>query len=119
MKKILLIVVLAVFSLSLFSQEPKSVKSYYGNGKIREILSYNDSNKLDGVCITYSESGVQTGIAYYSNGLKDGTWKIWREDGSLAYEMYYKEGQRIGKWKMYDIQGNIEGERDFGGSNLF
>ena len=111
MKKLLLFIFIFI-SISSFAQNTE-YKYYYENGNIREILSFNEDKKLDGICLAYSLEGVQTGIASYKNGIKEGEWKIWRPDGSIVYEMFYKNGKKIGTWKMYDEKGNIIKEEIF------
>jgi antitoxin component YwqK of YwqJK toxin-antitoxin module len=112
MKKLLLCFFL-IFSISLFAQKDTFVKSFYENGNVKEILVFNNEQKLDGICLTYSMDGVQTGIASYKDGIKDGAWKIWRPDGTLAYEMFYDNGEKTGIWKMYDEQEKLIKERAF------
>lgn len=112
MKKLLLCFFL-VFSISIFGQNDSLVKSFYENGNVKEVLSFNEDQKLDGTCLTYSLDGVQTGIASYRDGVKHGIWKIWRPNGTLAYEMLYENGEKTGIWKMYDEQGNLMKKKDF------
>lgn len=113
MKKIILFLITLLLSISVYAQKDILVKSYYDNGNVKEVLSFNENNQLDGTCLAYSSEGIQIGLASYENGVKDGEWKIWREDGTLAYEMYYEKGNKIGVWKVYDNQGNLIKERDF------
>jgi len=113
MKKILSILFILFFGISTMAQNDTTLISYYDNGKVKEVLCFNESNRLDGTCVAYSPAGTQIGIASYRDGVKDGVWKIWRENGILAYEMYYENGQKTGKWKVYDEEGNIKEERVF------
>lgn len=112
MKKLLLCLFL-IFSVSVFGQKDNLVKSYYENGNIKEVLSFNEKEKLDGICLTYSADGVQTGLASYKDGIKHGEWKIWREDGTLVYEMFYENGVKTGIWKVYNERGELIKKRDF------
>lgn len=105
MKKILFMLCLVVFSLSLHAQRDTTIVSYYENGNVREIILFNDRSELHGECSLWAENGTKVGEASYKNGKKEGTWKVWDKEGNLVYEMHYKRGKRSGVWKMYDKNG--------------
>lgn len=112
MKKIIIISCMFIFSLSLYSQNIKT-KSYHENGEVKEVLSFNEKEQLDGICIYYDLDGDVLAVASYKDGKKNGEWKIWREDGTIAYEMYYSNGEKTGVWKQYNEKGELIKERDF------
>lgn len=112
MKKLFTLLILVIFTASLYSQTMKDT-TYYEDGSKKEVLSFNEDAELDGKCYTWGPDGTLTGIASYKDGIKHGTWKIWRPDGSLAYEMHYNKGQKAKVWKYYDEKGNIIKERDY------
>lgn len=112
MKKLVLFLFCLFFAFSLFAQGVITL-SYYENGQVKEVLSFNEEEKLDGTCYAYNQDGILIGIANYKDGVKHGEWKIWREDGTLAYEMYYEKGEKVGKWKSYNEKGELIKERDY------
>jgi antitoxin component YwqK of YwqJK toxin-antitoxin module len=113
MKKLIALLITLFFACSSFAQSDILIKNYYENGEVKEVLSFNDKNQLDGTCFSYTPDGLQISIASYKDGVKHGEWKIWRENGALAYEMYYENGEKVGTWKQYDEAGNLIKKRDF------
>lgn len=88
MKKIILISIFALFSLSLSAQNkhlPKTEKKgkltevtlYYDNGEIMQHGFYTKSGKLHGGWESYSENGSRKCVAFYDKGVKVGTWYYW------------------------------------------
>jgi len=112
MKKLCLFLVTVFFAFTLYCQGVTTT-SHYDNGQVKEVLSFNEEEKLDGTCYAYQEDGTLIGIASYKDGVKHGEWKIWRLDGTLAYEMYYEKGEKVGKWKSYNEKGELIKERDY------
>lgn len=112
MKKLVLVFIGLFLAFTLHSQGITTT-SHYENGQVKEVLSFNEEEKLDGTCYAYNEDGTLIGVANYRDGVKHGEWKVWRNDGTLAYEMYYKKGEKVGKWKSYNEKGELIKERDF------
>jgi antitoxin component YwqK of YwqJK toxin-antitoxin module len=103
MKKLILIISFMLATLYCSAQNVR--KYYHDNGKLREINTYNDSLKLDGVCKSWNTDGKLIAKAYYFNGSKTGTWKVWHDNGQLAYVMKYRNNKKVGKCLMYDKNG--------------
>jgi antitoxin component YwqK of YwqJK toxin-antitoxin module len=89
------------------------VKKYYHDNGNKELLSYNDSLKLDGVCKTWNADGKLIAKALYVNGKKHGHWKIYYENGRLAYAMKYNYGEKTGNWKSYDDNGKLINSKNY------
>ena len=105
MKKIILIACMLLVAVMCCAQVV--TKSYHDNGKLREINTYDDNLKLNGVCKSWNASGVLTAKAYYVNGKKHGKWKIWYDNGKLAYVINYRNGNKHGVSKMYGENGEL------------
>jgi antitoxin component YwqK of YwqJK toxin-antitoxin module len=105
MKKLMLILGILFFTLVCNAQV--IVKKYHDNGSLKELLVYNDSLKLDGVCKCWNAEGKLIAKARYVNGKKSGTWKIWHDNGRLAYVFKFDNGIKVGKAKMFDTNGTL------------
>ena len=110
MRRLISLLFIAFFTLAVCAQgvaKDTIINSYYENGNIKEQLSYNEKQELDGKCYTWTIEGTKTGEASYKDGVKHGVWKIWRNDGTLAYELFYEEGKKKGEWKSYGESGEL------------
>jgi len=112
MKK--LIIVLGILFFVLACNAQVTIKNYHDNGSLKELLVYNDSLKLDGVCKCWNAEAKLIAIARYANGEKSGTWKIWHDNGKLAYVLKYNNDKKVGVWKFYDYEKKLIGMKDYG-----
>lgn len=106
MKKIMMIVVLVVSSVTFAqNREPKLeevnglVKAtyYHENGKVQQE-GFFANGKLDGKWISYNQNGVKIAIAEYAKGVKVGNWFFWNNEG-LSEVDYSKDAiLSIKKW---------------------
>ena len=99
--------VLGIIFFVLVCNAQGVVKNYHDNGRLKELLVYNDSLKLDGVCKCWNAEGKIIAKARFVNGGKSGTWKIWHDNGRLAYVIKYRNNTKAGKAKMFDTNGTL------------
>lgn len=100
--------------------------TYYENGEIKEMTSYNMAGKKDGISKSFDQSGKIERAAFYQNGyliskggiideegLFQGKWEYYYLDGNLKSKGEYKDGKKYGKWTYYFTNGNVEQEGFF------
>ena len=106
MKKIMMIVVLVVSSVTFAqNREPKLeevnglVKAtyYHENGKVQQE-GFFANGKLDGKWISYNQNGVKIAIAEYAKGVKVGNWFFWTNEGLYAVDYSKDAILSIKKW---------------------
>ncbi len=137
MKKILLLVIMALVLASCSAQLTEKVMVSYPNGQPQVVHYFDKHNncvketeyydtgqvkmeggmkdgKMEGKWKAYFPDGRVQSIGFFSNGLRTGEATVWQENGNLYQEGFYKEGKHCGKWKFYDEQGNLLKEVDFG-----
>jgi len=93
---------------------------YYPNGKIKEIIPYQQGKK-EGIGKEFDEKGNLITISEYhkdflvlrekinrtdKDGAKNGKWMTFYPDGKKYIEEYYKNGVRDGFYKEFDKNGN-------------
>jgi antitoxin component YwqK of YwqJK toxin-antitoxin module len=95
MKKLVLLVLVSLFSLPLFSQ---SVEEYYHYEGMESIVFYKRTDVKTNIVIEEGE---------YNDGKKDGHWYIYHPDGKINFIFSYENGIKDGKWKQYDENGRL------------
>ena len=129
MKKLFLILIIFVASLSMSAHKGDSAVECYANGVVKskvtktnsgfEVVKYYengavqeneffDLNKNKTGCWTrYSESGSIIGEANFKNDKKDGDWKMYNEKGQMFLFIKYKDGKKeiISTWN--ETQGLV------------
>jgi antitoxin component YwqK of YwqJK toxin-antitoxin module len=113
--KNLVMVLMVTISCQLSAQ--KEVKTFFDNGSVKSVYKYTDLNnyevtnfyisgkpmetgsfangKMNGLWVSYSETGLKSGEATYVNGMKSGEWKIYDEFGALKYKINYADNHII------------------------
>ena len=81
--------------------------SYYDNGKVKEIKTYNDHGQLNGPRKFYSSNGQLINLDPYKNGKIHGKSKMYYLDGSIKKIAFYTHGQLDGYLKEWDENGNL------------
>lgn len=96
--------------------------TYYPNGQIKEITTYNLASQKDGLSTVYNESGEVISSEFYSKdqllkkgiidnaGLEQGIWEFYYLSGELKSKGAYTNGNRTGKWTFYFRNGKTEQE---------
>lgn len=69
-------------------------RSWYGNGKMKEWVSYQNG-KADGKYRSWHENGQLWTLMFYREDRRDGELKLWRSDGNMASHGYYLDDQLI------------------------
>ena len=106
MKKLILLVILALFATELTAQM-SYVGRQYDNGNIHYTGSFS-GDKETGLWKYYHENGRLSDIGRYSNGEKSGVWKYYYPNGRLRATGMYIEGQKTGEWKYYLDNGKLD-----------
>jgi antitoxin component YwqK of YwqJK toxin-antitoxin module len=94
---------------------------YYPEGKINQILTYNEGKK-EGMSREFDKNGNIITLLEYNNdflvsrekinrtdgkGLKQGEWKEFYPSGEIKVEKSFKDDQLHGYYKEYDIKGKL------------
>ena len=110
MKKILVyILFLGLLVTPMFSQTVVTKE----NDNTKEVLRYDDENRLHGRCLAWNQDGVLVAEANYQHGKKQGLWMIYYDNGKPAYEMHYDQGNKVGTWKHWDVSGELVVEKQY------
>jgi antitoxin component YwqK of YwqJK toxin-antitoxin module len=101
--KVLFTIILSVFFLASFSQEPYTIK--YSTGEILERGHLNDQGFPEGEITRYFKNGKISGVAYYSNGKKCGDWFIYNQKGLVETHLVYVNGElkKAVQWSEHGI----------------
>ena len=137
MKKIFLLLILALALASCNAKLTEKVQAKYPNGNPK-IVQYYDKHdqcvketeyyesgqvkmeggmkdgKMEGEWTAYFADGRVQSHGFFQDGARTGAATVWQENGNLLQEGFYKEGKHVGKWKFYDEQGTLVKEVDFG-----
>ncbi|NND61565.1 MAG: hypothetical protein HKN48_00060, partial [Flavobacteriaceae bacterium] len=105
MKKIVLVLILSIFTLQSYAQI-SYVGGQYENGNLNYsgILS---GSKETGLWKFYHENGRLMDIGEFSNGYKTGEWKSYHDNGKLRAVGKFSFGKKTGPWKYYDTSGEF------------
>jgi len=122
MKKLFLILIIFVASLSINASNGDSNVEYHTNGVIKskvikhekffEVIKYYETGTVQenqffdlnknktGCWVRYSESGSLSGEASFKNNKKDGDWKVYNDKSQMIFYIKYKNGKRetISTW---------------------
>lgn len=111
MKK-LVILVAVLFSVVIFAQDSKPVLEpfgkrikatyFYENGQVQQE-GYFVNGKLDGIWVSYNESGDKIASGEYVDGVKTGKWFFWSQnnDKNSLCEVDFSNNQvaKIKNWR--------------------
>jgi antitoxin component YwqK of YwqJK toxin-antitoxin module len=119
MKKVLVSIIIILFSITAFTQEFKyenglyykkgmlytgTHTEYHGNGKLS--IELNVRNGLEhGNVDFYFETGAKKEHREFNDGKKTGIWVIWDENGAKVAEASYKDDLKDGDWYVWNNQG--------------
>ena len=120
-RKILILVLSALF-MGIPAQGLAEVKKeYYPNGVLKAERTYRD-NKLNGITRIYYDNGRFKFEWNFKDGKRDGISKLYFKGGILAeglgestlmQEVIFKKGQRDGTSKRYYENGELREEANF------
>lgn len=115
MKKLVLVIVVLVFSTQIFAQvESQKVlvrngdvieaTLFYENGVVSQEGQYTLDGKLQGKWISYDVNGNKTAVAEYNKGEKVGTWFFY--EGEVLKEVKYADSKvaQVTTWKEGETQ---------------
>ena len=111
MKKILLLLVLAVMMLKLSAQ--KSITKTYENGAI-----YIEGQIIDGAYNVNDEFYIEESTDIQLNvgdiiPLKDGKWVTYYENGNIQSITFFNKGKRTGIWISYHSNKQISSKENY------
>lgn len=118
------------------NKEKKVVKTFYDNGKIHTITSFNKDNKIEGLVQIFFDSGELQANLIYKNGIEIDSSVYFHKNGKIQIVSYplkndyklnkyfYKNGKlsregklknfnKIGWWKFYNNDGSLKEEIEF------
>lgn len=82
-------------------------KSYYENGKIKELRFFSDGKKT-GKYLVWWPNGKPFMQYQFENDEYQGTCKEWNENGLLVKQMNYQQGHEAGSQKWWYDNGKIK-----------
>jgi len=74
-----------------------SYKSYFENGKPKEVINYNNDER-NGLYEAYFENGNKRKTGQFLAGFAQGEWLIYDQTGKLVNTLYYDNDE------IYDIK---------------
>ncbi|PAU79474.1 toxin-antitoxin system YwqK family antitoxin [Halomonas salipaludis] len=83
------------------------VTRYHANGNTMMLATADESSRLQGMTITYHESGGLSHIYFSLAGVMHGSFSTYHENGSLKEQGYYLNGSRQGESLTYDEEGRL------------
>jgi antitoxin component YwqK of YwqJK toxin-antitoxin module len=93
-----------ISSVGLFAQS-KEINTFYDNGAIKSTYHYSDASNYE--VVNYYISGKIMESGRFVNGKMDGMWVSYSESGLKSGEASYTRGEKSGEWKMYDETGSL------------
>ena len=137
MKKIFLLLFMAIAMASCSAQLTEKVEATYSNGKPRVVRYYDKhdqcvketeyyesgqvkmeggmkNGKMEGEWTAYFIDGRVQSHGFFADGKRTGAAEVYHSNGNKYEEGSYKEGKHVGKWKFYNEQGHLIKEVDFG-----
>mgnify|MGYP000098582709 FL=1 len=87
-------------------------KSWYSNGKMREILP-NERGYQHGQQIQWYPDGSLKRIWHWHKGRMHGRWMEWYENGVTSFQGHYRHGKKHGKWWEWYENGRMSTAGDF------
>ncbi|MDT0557130.1 toxin-antitoxin system YwqK family antitoxin [Ichthyenterobacterium sp. W332] len=85
--------------------------TYYVNGKIAELINYNNGKK-EGISKVYSEADILLKEVTFKDDVLEGKAIYYNASGQKASEGEYKDDKKFGIWKLYK-NGKVDKEEDF------
>ena len=95
MKKYIILAVI-LFTGAIFAQNAKPILEPFGkklkatyfheNGEVQQV-GYFENGKLEGIWVSYDESGNRIATGEYTQGVKTGKWLFWNDEqlAEVAY----------------------------------
>ena len=81
-------------------------KWYHTNGKLSRVCDYSQTNRIEGLDITYFDNGNKASEIYYSQGVLDGQYNTYYKTGKPKINAYYKDGNLVdNKFIEFDENG--------------
>ena len=137
MKKIFLVLFMALALVSCNVQLTEKVESKYPDGKPKLVRYYDKQDncvketeyydsgemkmegrmkdgKREGEWKAYLRDGRPWSIDTFKDGELEGPSTVYWENGNLRWEGNYKAGVHCGHWKFYDEQGSFVRDKDYG-----
>jgi antitoxin component YwqK of YwqJK toxin-antitoxin module len=112
MKKLVLLLCLAVLAVNAFAQSVKEYKwgvdAFYDNNT--ETMRDSEDKPITGLIRGYYESGKILAEWFCKNGKQEGLNKGYYESGKISWESLYNDGKLEGIEKSYYENGKVERE---------
>jgi S1-C subfamily serine protease/antitoxin component YwqK of YwqJK toxin-antitoxin module len=81
-------------------------KWYHTNGKLSRICNYYQTNRIEGLDITYFDNGYKASEIYYSQGVLNGPYNTYYKTGKPKISAYYEDGNLLeNKYIEFDENG--------------
>lgn len=75
--------------------------TYFGPGKITEILNYKNG-ELHGNVLRYSSEGILLDDLQYENGKLHGPAKYYNIAGKIVRKGFYENDEKVGNWEYFE-----------------
>ena len=115
MKKILLLFVIVVCSLSSpHARYPSSIVGWSKTINFYDLVERKGFYYEKSTNIPYTGEVFGTSVGKIKKGKKDGEWLFYRdEDGELRAKYYYMEVKVVGKYSLYWFNGQLMSKGNF------
>lgn len=102
MKKVLIYMMVALFTSAGFAQNDKAESTYEKQGDLVAVTNYYENGSV-------KEQG------FYKDKKLHGEWKMYNQEGVLIVKAYYANGKKTGKWLF--IKDGVLTEVDYSGNS--
>ena len=75
-----------------------SATYFHENGAIQQQGTFNKKGKLDGLWVSYNESGVKLSQGNYDKGIKTGKWFFWTESSLKEVDYMDSKITNVNEW---------------------
>ena len=115
MKKIILILVIFIFSLSSSqARYPSSIVGWSKTIRIYDLVEREGLYYEKSTNVPFTGQVYGTSVGKIKNGKKEGEWLFYQdEDGELRVKYYYREGRVEGEYSLYWFNGQLMSKGNF------
>lgn len=86
---------------------PSFSERWHTNGQLRELYSYNEKGRVDGLGEEWYSNGQLYHRCLYKDGVPNGLFQFWYKNGQLEYSYTYKDGRRDGLYQDWHNNGQL------------